>query len=182
MRYRHAVRGAVPAAILTLAALAALPVRAAAQAPDDVRLLGWMAGCWELRTATRVTHEQWMAPLGGMMMGMSRTVVAGAVREHESLRIQTVDGRLTYLAQPSGQGAAAFQAVTISDSTVAFANPLHDFPQRIAYRRNQGGDSLVARIEGERAGTVRGIDFPMRRVECSDPAVGGSDPKRSSHR
>ncbi|MCC6770593.1 MAG: hypothetical protein IT360_05220, partial [Gemmatimonadaceae bacterium] len=69
MRYRHAVRGAVPAAILTLAALAALPVSAAAQAPDDVRLLGWMAGCWELRTATRVTHEQWMAPLGGMMMG-----------------------------------------------------------------------------------------------------------------
>jgi len=169
MRLQHAVRCIASAAVI---ALAALPTRAAAQVPHDIRPLRWLAGCWELRTGTRITHEQWMAPLGGMMLGMSRTVIADAVREHETMRIAVVDGRVTYLAQPSGQAAAAFHAVTISDSTVVFANPAHDFPQRISYRRMAHGDSLLARIEGARAGTRRGIDFPMRRIACGEAVAG----------
>jgi hypothetical protein len=48
-----------------------------------------------------------------------------------------------------------------------FENPAHDFPQRIIYRR-LSPDSLVARIEGPGPNnTTRGIDFPMRRVNCS---------------
>ena len=30
-----------------------------------------------------------------------------------------------------------------------------------------GADSLGARIEGVRGGTLRGIDFPMQRVRCA---------------
>ncbi|MDX2182807.1 MAG: DUF6265 family protein, partial [Gemmatimonadaceae bacterium] len=44
--------------------------RLTAQSPDEVSRLGWLSGCWELRTATRVTHEQWMSPLGGALIGM----------------------------------------------------------------------------------------------------------------
>jgi hypothetical protein len=54
----------------------------------------------------------------------------------------------------------------VSDSAVAFANPEHDFPQRILYRR-VGADSLIARIEGKQGDKVRGIDFPMTRVACA---------------
>jgi hypothetical protein len=151
-----------------IAAAACLPAAssvATGQAPNDVAALRWMAGCWELRTPARVTHEQWMAPLGGMMMGMSRTVVRDVVREYEALRIALHDGVVTYVAQPSGQARTRFGATMISDTTVTFANPAHDFPQRIIYRR-RGADSLVGRIEGERSGSMRGVDFPMRRVLC----------------
>lgn len=151
--------------LATATLLTARGTNATAQAPNDVSPLRWMAGCWELRTPTRVTHEQWMAPLGGMMMGMSRTVVRDAVREHEALRIEVQDGVVTYVAQPSGQALTRFGATMISDSAVAFANPEHDFPQRVIYRR-RGADSLVARIEGARGGSMRGVDFPMRRVPC----------------
>lgn len=124
-----------------------------------------MAGCWELRGANRVTHEQWMAPAGTLMLGMSRTMSGDTVREWEQIRIEVQDGKPTYVARPSGQAEASFPATLVSDTAVVFANPAHDFPQRIRYRR-ASTDSIVARIEGERSGQTRGIDFPMKKVPC----------------
>lgn len=147
--------------------LAVLPQVAAAQAPADLDRLAFMSGCWELRTPTRVTHEQWMAPLGGLMVGMSRTVVRDAAREWEALRVEIRDGVVTYAAQPGGRPPTYFAAVAITDSTVTFANPTHDFPQRILYRTS-GADSLIARIEGDQGGQLRGLTFPMRRITCRE--------------
>ena len=107
-----------------------------------------------------------MVPRGGAMLGMSRTTTSGTMREFEFLRIEMVDGVVTYLAQPGGAAVTPFAATILSDSMVTFSNPSHDFPQRIIYRRPALGDSLVARIEGTRGSAVRGIDFPMQRVAC----------------
>jgi hypothetical protein len=126
---------------------------------------GWLAGCWELRAGARVTQEQWMAPLGGAMLGMSRTVVRDTVREWEHLVIGERDGSIAYSAKPSRQAETVFPATQLSDSLLVFENLAHDFPQRILYRR-RGADSVIARIEGPRNGQTRGIDFPMRRVAC----------------
>lgn len=149
---------------------AIVPATLQAQAPNEVDRLAWLSGCWELRGATRVTHEQWMSPLGGMMLGMSRTVVRDVAREYEALRIQSVEGVVTYVAQPGGQPPTAFPATTVSDTLVVFANPSHDFPQRIIYRRPAGSDSLHARIEGDRGGKAQGIDFRMKRDTCAGDA------------
>ncbi|HEX4931929.1 MAG TPA: DUF6265 family protein [Gemmatimonadaceae bacterium] len=151
-------------------AQSAPPSSTHAQSAPGVGSLRFLAGCWELRRANRVTHEQWMAPLGGMMIGMSRTVVTSPagerVREWEVTRIELRDGVVTYAAQPGGVAPTFFPATSISDSSVTFANAAHDFPQRIRYTR-RGADSLLARIEGEQGGDVRGIDFPYARVPCA---------------
>ena len=131
----------------------------------DPTRLRWLAGCWELRQGNRVTLEMWMPPAGGLMLGASRTTVNGQVREFEQIRLAWQRDTLIYTAVPSGQKEASFRGIVVSDSGFAVENPSHDFPQRISYR-TRGADSLVARIEG---GT-RGIDFPMRRVACSEPA------------
>lgn len=131
----------------------------------DIARLGWMAGCWEQRAGARVTHESWMAPAGGAMLGMSRTVAGGAMREWEVLRIVTDGGRLVYIAQPNGQAATSFHATVTSDTLTVFENLTHDFPQRIAYRR-LSADSIVARISAERDGKTRGMDIRMTRVAC----------------
>ena len=34
----------------------------------------FMTGCWERRSNTSLVEEQWLAPRGGVMLGMSRTV------------------------------------------------------------------------------------------------------------
>jgi Domain of unknown function (DUF6265) len=148
-----------------LSATAAAGLRGQAVQPP-----AWLAGCWEQRTAgaDRVSLEMWMPPAGGLMLGASRTLVAGAVREYEQVMIKVEGGKLIYTATPSGQPTASFTSTSVTDSSFTVENLQHDFPQRIIYRRH-GADSVIARIEGPRRGGsgTRGVDFPMRRAACS---------------
>jgi hypothetical protein len=131
--------------------------------------LGWLAGCWESRSANSVVEEQWSSASGGMLHGFSRTLRRDSIVEYEFVRIYNAGDTLVYDAQPSRQPRAEFRATGPFEPAVVFANPAHDFPQRIIYRR-VGTDSLVARIEGTRNGQQRGIDFPYRRVSCPGKA------------
>ena len=142
-------------------------VLAAEGEQDDITRLDWLAGCWERRGPERHTIEQWTAPRGGMMLGLNQTVVGGATVAWEYLRIATVDGRLVLTALPSGQAEASFDAIELTESSVVFTNPEHDFPQTISYRRQPDG-SLLGRIEGTREGTTRSVDFPFDAVRCDD--------------
>ncbi len=156
------------ARVLRLASLSlTIAASPAAGAGDErpISRFGWLAGCWEMRTETATTEEQWMALAGGTMIGMARTVAGGETAEFEFLRIEQREGRLFYVALPSGQNETAFEAIEIADSTVLFENPKHDFPRRIRYRLLPDG-SLLARIEGEMGGGLRAVDFPMKRVPC----------------
>ena len=136
----------------------------------SVQDAGWLAGCWEMSRGTTTIHEQWMSPKGGLMMGMSRTVVGDSAREYEQLRIERRATGIAYVAFPSGQSEAAFLATEFTDSMWVFNNPTHDFPQQISYRR-VSKDSVIARIEGVNRGQPRAINFPMRRMRrmrCGD--------------
>lgn len=153
-------------AVFTVAIPLVLAARTVGAQDLSVQRAGWLAGCWEMSAPGRVTNESWMAPKGGLMMGMSRTVVRDSAREFEHLRIETRAGKAAYVAHPSGQAETAFPAIAASDTLLVFSNPTHDFPQQISYRR-VNKDSVVARIEGTRGGQIRGINFPMRRVGCA---------------
>jgi hypothetical protein len=131
----------------------------------DVSALSWMAGCWRQESAGRIVDEVWMTPRADGMLGMSRTVAKGRIVEHEFLQIRVQDGRLVYIAKPSGQPEATFAAKTAGAREVIFENLAHDFPQRIIYRLKPDGN-LVARIEGTQQGEMRGIDFAMLRAAC----------------
>lgn len=143
----------------------AAPAALAAQTPS---LPGWLAGCWQQRSANRESLEMWMPPAGGLMLGASRTIVGGAVREYEQLLIKMENGKLIFTATPSGQQTASFTSTSVTDTSFVVENPQHDFPQRIIYRR-RGTDSLIARIEGPGGSdtATRGIDFPMQRTGCA---------------
>jgi hypothetical protein len=129
-----------------------------------------MAGCWERVSGDRIVEEQWMAARGGMMMGMGRTVRAGKVVEFETTRIEQRGDSVIFFAQPSGQAASSFAAKVVSPMEVIFEDLTHDFPQRVIYRN--GGDSLLASIEGMRDGTLRTVPFPMARAVCDGNRAG----------
>ena len=153
-----------------LASALVFPGRAAGQAsaPADAHRVGrleWMAGCWEGASGARVVDEQWSRPKGGLMLGGSRTVQGDSLLDFEQVRLLERGGRLVYAAAPAGQPPAEFHSIALTDSSVTFENLGHDFPQRIIYRRT-GADSLLARVEGMRAGQLRGRDFPYRRTAC----------------
>jgi hypothetical protein len=127
--------------------------------------LAWLAGHWRMEKAGRVVDEHWMAPAGGVMLGMSRTVTKGKVVEHEFLQVREGPGGELYLvAQPARQKEATFKAVAQTESEIAFENKEHDFPQVIVYSRRTDG-SMLAYVEGPRAdGTTRRIEYSYRRV------------------
>lgn len=161
MRPRLAAVIALP--LVALTALAPALVRA-----DDTSLerLGWLAGCWAAEKGEAGSVEHWLPLAGGTMLGIGRTVRNGRTVEHEFMQIRlNAEGQPVFIAQPSRQKEATFVATSIGERAVTFENPAHDFPQRVIYRA-VGESGLAARIEGQRNGTTRGIDFPMRRVAC----------------
>ena len=125
----------------------------------------WLGGCWELSAGELMIEEHWMAVRGGAMLGMSRTVRGGQLAGYELLLLYQEESGWTYEAHPSGQPTASFRSSAITDTSIVFSNPDHDFPQTITYFRISS-DSLLARIAGERGGQPRQVEFPYRRVPC----------------
>lgn len=149
----------------TLAAVGILLGSTAIAQTRSLADVQWMVGCWERTTRTGKGVELWSAPRAGMMMGVAYTVTDTSVREQEQLRIWASADTLVYEAHPSSQARTLFKTAAPVTGEITFENPLHDFPQRISYRR-VGADSLVARIEGDRANRIQPITYPFKRGEC----------------
>jgi uncharacterized protein DUF6265 len=131
--------------------------------------LAWFRGCWVYTSPRVIIEEHWTSPSGGSMLGMSRTLRRNPGGDStiawEFIRLYARGTDLVYAAQPHNQPAAEFVSEKVSDAEAVFANPAHDFPQRIIYRRVRN-DSLRARVEGMQNGRTRGSDFPYARVAC----------------
>jgi hypothetical protein len=128
-------------------------------------LIGWITGCWQKKEAGRELEEQWMAPAGGTMIGMSRMVADGKTLSYEYMRIEEDGGRLVYTAVPSGQAQTSFESTRLTGRMVVFENPEHDFPQRITYKWKTDSELLVI-LEGERNGEPGATRFWMKRMTC----------------
>lgn len=154
------VHGLVLACLLTVT----LAAQETAVIAPSLERLRWLAGDWRMERAGRVVDEHWMAPAGGVMLGMSRTVAKGKVLEHEYVQIREgPGGDLFYVALPAKQKEATFKVVSQADTEVVFENKEHDFPQVIGYRLNPDG-SVLAWIEGPKSdGTTRRVEYAYRR-------------------
>jgi hypothetical protein len=147
-------------------ALAVVSLSLAAGAQTEIDRVAWLAGCWQSDNAEPGSGEHWMPVAGGTMFGMSRTIRQGKTVEFEFVELRYLpDGKLAYIAHPSGQQTAAFPLLRISDTEVVFENLEHDFPQRVAYAKD-GESKVRARIEGVRNGALRVIEFPLTRISC----------------
>lgn len=158
--------GALPVALLLLPLfgcqmMGGAPAEASRDDPA-LRSVAWLAGAWEHVAADgAVIEEFWTAPRNGSMLGLSRTLADGAMREFEYLRIALHDGKVYYLAAPGGRHPPTrFELVDQSPSVLIFENARHDFPRRILYERSD--DELRVRLEGEERGESRSIEWTYR--------------------
>ncbi|RLA29202.1 MAG: hypothetical protein DRQ63_01530 [Gammaproteobacteria bacterium] len=137
-------------------------------ADDGIDSLRWLSGCWAAEGQEQGSIEYWMAPAGGSMFGVTRTVRDKMTTTFEYMRIVTESsGDIVFVASPAGQETATFTLKSLVDNEVAFENLQHDFPQRVIYRLEQA-DRLIGRIEGSINGVSRSVDFPMTRISCDD--------------
>lgn len=127
----------------------------------------WLVGCWEQQSNNRRTIEIWEAPRGGVMAGGSFVVTDTSIRETEQIRLWAAGDTLIYEAHPATQARTQFRAVPVNDRELVFANPEHDFPQRVIYRR-VGNDSVIAVTEGDRPGRTSPLSytFAFKRAPC----------------
>jgi hypothetical protein len=128
--------------------------------------LAWMQGTWNGND----TLEDWVA-VGGVLWGVAWDGRANyevmAVDDGEGKG--PPDGALRIVAMPRGQKPAEFKATRVSEAQeVLFANPEHDYPREITYRR-----------EGELLVSVLGStpDQPAEVVNRMRPAVRQRSPE-----
>jgi Domain of unknown function (DUF6265) len=138
--------------------LLALPLFASEPKLEDV---AWISGHWSLTNDGATVEEVWLAPSGGLMTGMGRTVKNGRA-SFEFLRIQTTKDGVFYFAQPGGRPETPFRLVEATSTRAVFANPAHDFPQRILYTLRDG--RLCARVEGAMNGKEAAEEWCWSRV------------------
>ena len=156
-------------ALLTLVLAAAAPVAPFAQtsAPAaSIADLAWLEGHWAGASGPLQMEEIWTSADGDALVGLHKDVAAkaGTTRmvSFEFLRIERGADGIAYVAQPGGRPPTRFLLAESSAKRVVFANPAHDFPQRILYWIDDAG-ALHARIEGPKNGKVVGQEWTWTR-------------------
>ena len=143
------------------------PRKALYRHPEDIELpepanatiadMAWLAGVWAGTMGKSAIEERWSPTKGGAMLGVARTVREDKMVAFEFLRIVERDGGLVYVAQPGGRPPTEFVLTELDNKRAVFANPRHDFPQRIIYEVSQEGD-LTASI-GYAKGRLQSFEF-----------------------
>jgi hypothetical protein len=149
------------AGCLTFLLVAALP-----RLPSPLADAEWLIGTWENHTPRGTIYEEWRRTSSIQFDAMSFAVANGDTTIFETIRLVETDGGLMYIATVHSQNEGrpvVFRSTNVTDSTMSFANPDHDFPNYISYAR-VGSDSLVADIYGTTDGADRRYSFRMRRV------------------
>lgn len=133
----------------------ALTGLSAATAHSDVPAkLDWLTGCWQTKSGQ--TREVWSMSEHGYYFGYSVVRSGSEVAFFEQMRIDPVPQPI-FNAYPAGQVPSSFPSVEVSDTHIVFANPDHDYPQKITYARD--GDALRAVISKIDDGEPRHFDF-----------------------
>ncbi len=105
----------------------------------------WLAGTWAMQDGSAWAEELWTSPQDGMMLGLGREGFGPKVESWKVIRIQVKpNGIVAYIAQVRGGAPVEFPLAMMSDSAIEFANPSHNYPQRIRYWRE--GQLLMAEI------------------------------------
>ena len=143
--------------------------------------LSWLRGCWSGKIERREFVETWLPPRGGMMVGISQTIVQDRrhgtgpqTQDYEYLRLEVRPDGVYYVVIPAGEKETAFKlgsvGETLGRTTYTFASTRDEFPQRIAYMRGSEG-WLYAQVAGKVGGEPREVTYPMQHVDCMTGAV-----------
>ncbi len=133
----------------------AMPAGARAAIGD----LAWLSGAWVGRKGSGASiEERWSPPLGGAMLGISRTVSRDRMSAFEYLRVVERDGGLIYVAQPGGNPPTEFVLTELTATRAVFDNPRNVYPKRITYEL-AGEAGLTATIGFTKGGTPRRFEF-----------------------
>jgi len=130
--------------------------------------IAWLAGCWKAKVgeARADNYEQWMKPIGNVMLGLGVELKAGKATSYEYMRIEANDkGDLVYTVKPHGKSETPFTLTSTTAKTLVFENPKNDFPQKITYKLEKDG-SMEMRIDGQVGEKRLASLYPVVKMSC----------------
>ncbi len=137
------------------------------QSSDQINRASWLIGTWENKTARGSVYESWKRIDGNELFGFSYSLNGKDTIIFEEIQLIQDQDSLFYIPTVKNQNDGLpiqFALTSMTDTSMVFQHPYHDFPQKITYRLIHQ-DSLVASIYGEHQGDSRTIEFPMKRIE-----------------
>jgi hypothetical protein len=127
----------------------------------------WLLGVWQKQSGKGILTESWRRLDDSTFVGRSFFVVNCDTLSSEKIRLEQRNGKLYYIPTVADQNEGkpiAFTQNSLTDSTVTFENPQHDFPQKIDYRF-QKPDSLIAEVSAMVNGSQKSIVFRMGKTK-----------------
>lgn len=155
---------------LTLLAVMAAAAPAGARAQEAERpltALAFMAGCWRGDAGVdRSIEEQWTAADSDVMLATTRYLDdnTGRTRGWEFSRIVADSGGIALIPAPRGTPQGHFRMAPSPPGEARFADPAHDFPRRIIYRRLDER-TLIVRLDGGE-GAEEAMELRLQGVPC----------------
>jgi hypothetical protein len=137
------------------------------QAPADTYDLTdveWVLGVWVHPGGAQIACEAWNRASENTFEGRGFQVKDGDTVTTETLRLVKMGEGVYFISMVAHNlRPVSFKLVKLDGTVAVFENLEHDFPQRIVYSLE--GDQLTGRIEGEKNGKTRGVDFPFVRAK-----------------
>jgi hypothetical protein len=135
-----------------------------------LKRLDWFIGSWTGEIKESIFSETWMKVNDSLFSGQSYFINGSDTLSRETISLLQQDTSVFYIPLVEGQNdnkPVYFKLVFLDSTNAVFENPIHDFPQKIAYQY-RNGDSLIAAISGMQDGKSQRISFPMKRIIPND--------------
>lgn len=132
---------------------------------DPIKKVEWLIGTWQKQSAEGTLTECWLQLNDSTFSGQSFFIIRGDTVSSESIRLEKRGEKLFYIPTVEDQNdgnPVIFTQTALTDSTMTFENPKHDFPQVISYRF-QKPDSLIAEVSAMIKGESKLRVFRMKK-------------------
>lgn len=132
----------------------------------SIQSLNWLVGEWQHIQREMVFTEFWqLSPDNSLYIGTGKAQKNNKIVSQEEMRIEQVDGDLYYIVTVKNHNenkAIPFRLTSLTNNSVTFENPEHDFPQKIEYTFINK-DSITAVVSATSNEKIRKLVFNFSR-------------------
>lgn len=138
-----------------------------AQAPQSQTVapvddMAWLAGEWVAVVGERTYREAWLAPVDGVMGGVSVTTRPDRAPVVETIKITTEAAGPTFTSIVPGQPPLVMVRVAgTAPGDAVFENTADTYPRRLSLLRC--GEDMCAKAEGVRDGEPLTVEWHFKR-------------------
>ncbi len=134
---------------------------------DKIEKMNWLLGSWEQKIPEGLLTETWKKDNDSTFSGETYFINPKDTVHFESIQLVQKEEELTYIATVPGQNndePVEFKMTSDANNSFIFANPAHDYPQKIVYNKINA-TSLLSIISGKQQGKSTQESYAMTKKQ-----------------